>query len=61
MSVRFSDLGHGWGATTKATVRDLWSKTDEGSFTGEYPSKGHGGVAIMPHATKLIRLTKAKA
>ena len=56
MSISFEDLG--WESTTAAKVRDLWSKSDEGTFTGWYPTQGKQ-VSIEPHATKLVRMTKA--
>ena len=46
----------GWDAATKATVRDLWAKSDAGTFTGKYPASP---VTVAPHEAKLVRITKA--
>ena len=54
ISVSFADLG--WDASTHVSVRNLWSKVDEGKFVGRYPEGA--GVTVAPHATRLLRLTK---
>ena len=55
LAVSFADLG--WSEGQKATVRDLWARKDEGSFTGRYPASG--GVQVEPHAAKLVRISPA--
>jgi alpha-galactosidase len=54
ISVDFVALG--WDATTSAKVRDLWAHADLGVATGRYPATG--GVAVAPHETHVVRLTK---
>ena len=55
LSVAFSSLG--WAAGTSGTVRDLWAHADLGAFTDRYPTTG--GVAVAPHETHVVRITRA--
>jgi alpha-galactosidase len=55
ITVAFTDLG--WDASTRASIRDLWAKADEGTFVGKYPIDG--GASVAPHATRLLRLTRS--
>ena len=55
LSVDFGACG--WPAGTAADVRDLWAHADLGVFTGRYPASG--GVPVAPHATRMLRVTKA--
>ena len=43
----------GWPATAKASVRDLWAHTDNGTVTGAL-----GNVTVRAHATVVVRLTR---
>ena len=46
----------GWPATQKATVRDLWAHTDNGTVVGSLPN-----VTVRAHATVVVRLTPDKS
>ena len=56
LSVDFSELGLPGDAS--ATVRDLWAKADEGTFSKRYPA--NSGVVVAAHATKLLRITPTR-
>ena len=43
----------GWPSNAKATVRDLWAHTDNGTATGAFEN-----VTVRPHATVVLRLTR---
>ena len=42
-----------WGPATKATMRDLWTHTDNGTVTGKIAP-----MSVLPHQTIVVRLTK---
>ncbi len=48
MNVKWSDIG----LTGAASVRDLWSHTELGAFTG-----GISGIELDPHASRLFKVT----
>ena len=43
-----------WGPSTKASMRDLWTHTDNGTVTGSIAP-----MSVLPHQTIVVRLTKA--
>ena len=45
----------GWNVTTKATVRDLWAHTDNGTATGLLAN-----VTVRAHATVVVRLSPSR-
>lgn len=47
ITVNWADVG----LTGSATVRDLWAKTDRGSFNGSYTA------SVPPHGTVLVKIT----
>ncbi|MFJ4680369.1 alpha-galactosidase [Kitasatospora sp. NPDC088783] len=51
VTARFADLGF----SGPATVRDLWTHTELGSFTGSF------GAGLNPHASRLLKVTPAAA
>lgn len=44
----------GWTASTRATVRDLWAHSDNGTVVGSIRN-----MTVRPHAVILVRLTQA--
>lgn len=44
----------GLGAGVSAVVRDLWERTDLGTFTGVYTA-----LNVEPHGAVLVRVTPA--
>jgi alpha-galactosidase len=55
-SIGTSFSAFGWASSTKATVRDLWAHTDNGTATGEIAN-----MTVRPHATVVLRLTPVRA
>ena len=43
-----------WGPSTKASLRDLWTHTENGTVTGSIAP-----MTVLPHQTIVVRLTKA--
>ena len=56
LRVDFADLG--WPAGTRAAVRDVWAHADLGVVTDGFPAGG-ARTAVAPHATMLLRVTRA--
>eukprot|EP01048_Picozoa_sp_COSAG05_P010063 COSAG05_NODE_866_length_6876_cov_11.223255_6_plen_134_part_00 len=54
-SIGTSFAALGWPASTKASVRDLWAHSDNGTATGELKN-----VSVRAHATVVVRLTPLK-
>jgi alpha-galactosidase len=46
----------GWPSSTKATVRDLWAHTDNGTATGVLKN-----VTVRAHATVVVRLSPVRS
>lgn len=54
-SIGTSFAALGWAASAKASVRDLWAHTDNGTATGAVTN-----VTVRAHATVVLRLTPLK-